>query len=63
MESGVADSVSEGNGPHEFFMGSGSAGLRNLLVLLEASEVTLFRVARWKLHHINRLLLCFALRS
>lgn len=38
MESRVAGT--EGNGRHEFFMGSGSAGLHNLIVLLEVSEVT-----------------------
>lgn len=34
MESGVADTVSEGNRRHELFMGFGSAGDLNLFVLL-----------------------------
>lgn len=58
MESRVADSVSEGNGPHEFFMGSGSAGPHNLFVLLQVSEVTFFTVCSVESHHIDELLLC-----
>lgn len=58
MESGVADSVSGGNGPHEFFMGSGSSGLHNLFVLLQVSEVTVFTVCAVETHHMNELLLC-----
>lgn len=42
MESRVADTVSEGNGRHEFFMGFGSVGVHNLFILLEVSEVTVF---------------------
>lgn len=42
MESRVADTVSEGNGHHEFFMGFGSVGVLNLFILLEVSEVTVF---------------------
>lgn len=40
MESRVADTVSEGNGHHEFFMGFGIVGVHNLL---EVSEVTVFQ--------------------
>lgn len=36
------DTVSEGNGRHEFFMGFGSVGVHNLFLLLEVSEVTVF---------------------
>lgn len=42
MESRVADTVSEGNGRHEFFMGFGSVGVHDLFILLEVSEVTVF---------------------
>lgn len=38
----MADTVSEGNGRHEFFMGFGSVGVHNLFALLEVSEVTVF---------------------
>lgn len=37
MESRVADTVSEGNRQHEFFMGFGSIGVHNLFALLEVS--------------------------
>lgn len=43
MESGVADTVSEGNGRHEFFMGFGSAGVLGLFVLLGVSQVSVFQ--------------------
>lgn len=59
----MADSVSEGNRRHEFFTGSGSTGLHNQFVLLEVSEVTVFRVSSVEIHHINELLLCLILHS
>lgn len=38
----MADTVSEGNGRHEFFMGFGSVGVHNLLLQMEVSEATVF---------------------